>query len=273
MMMPAHFSKMFGHGNDFIVVQDCQDMAPGDWREIAMRFCSRRTGIGADGLLIVGPGKSADFSMRIFNSDGSEAEMCGNGARCIARFAFEKGIAGSPMKFETPAGIIEAAVEGSCVAIRLTDPTGPVGSVAALSDGRYPLYTINTGVPHVIVFTEAVFDLADELIQKRGKAIRFYEYFAPAGTNVDFVEVVGPRRIRVRTYERGVEAETPACGTGAAASALVSSLYAEMEAPPIEVEMPGGVLCVNFRRTCDVFTDVWLSGDVEWVFRGEMVAA
>lgn len=271
MIIPAHFSKMYGHGNDFIVVRESEDAFPDDWSEKAVRWCRRRTGIGADGLLVVGPGRSADFSMRIFNPDGSEAEMCGNGARCIARFAFEAGIAGSSMKFETPAGVIEATVDGSRAAIRLTDPAGLKGEVVTVGGEQYPLYTINTGVPHAILFTDGVLHLADDLLHERGRAIRFHDAFAPAGTNVDFVEVAGSGRIRVRTYERGVEAETPACGTGAAASALISSLYAEVGAPPIEVQMPGGILSVDFRRSGDRFTDVWLSGDVYWVCRGEIL--
>ncbi len=269
---PMIFFKMSGHGNDFIVFNGDGPSQETDWRECAALWCSRRTSVGADGLLVVEPSEKADFKLRIFNSDGSEAEMCGNGARCAARFAEVKGIAGSRMTFETAAGIIGASTEGDVVSINLTEPKVVDSDILLNIDGtELHVCSIDPGVPHSVVFRDHVMEMTADEVIAMGRFIRNHPVFDPEGTNVDFVEVMGPSLIRVRTYERGVEAETMACGTGAVASAIVCHLCRGVGDPPIAVQMPGGVLMVEFKKEGDVFKDVWLKGEVHWIYKGEIV--
>lgn len=266
------FSKMSGHGNDFIVLDNRLGSNHLNWKECASQWCERHTSIGADGLLVIEPSTVADFRLRIFNADGSEAEMCGNGARCAARFAVEHGIAGSFLSFETLAGIINARVVHDRVSINLTDPSELRGEVTLNSgDTTLVLFPINSGVPHVIIFRDCVIEMSVDEVDQIGKYVRFHKAFKPNGTNVDFVEVMGPRLIRVRTYERGVEAETMACGTGAVASAIISHIYKKIGDPPIAVQMPGGVMVVDFQKENDYIKDVWLMGDVKRTYEGEII--
>ncbi|MBN1829698.1 MAG: diaminopimelate epimerase [Deltaproteobacteria bacterium] len=263
------FMKMAGHGNDFIVINDLEGRIDLPWKNLAPKWCARRTGIGADGILVVEQSSRAKFRMRIFNADGSEAEMCGNGARCIAGFAYTEGIAPADMTFETVAGIIKASVDGCDAAIRLTDPRGYRSAFdVELLGERIEVSFINSGVPHAIYFTD---DVDNEQVESLGRAVRFNSLFKPEGTNVDFVQATGPRSIRVRTYERGVEAETLACGTGAVASALVSFLEKGLSGPSIDVAMPGGVLTVSFERQGESFCNVWLKGVISYIYRGKII--
>ena len=242
------FSKMSGHGNDFIVIDNHSGDITANWSERASVWCKHRSSIGADGLLIIEPSKVADFRLRIFQADGSEAEMCGNGARCAAGFATKKRFAKSRMVMETEAGMVGAFVKGEMVAIQLTNPSSPEDKrFLEIDDKRIPFYSINSGVPHAIIFRDRVAEMpADELV-KTGSAVRFHPAFEPAGTNADFVEIIEPGHIRVRTYERGVEGETLACGTGAVASSIISSRFKGAGDPPIQVEMPGGILTVDLK--------------------------
>jgi diaminopimelate epimerase len=266
------FSKMSGHGNDFIILDNRLGSNHSNWKECASQWCERHTSIGADGLLVIEPSAIADFRLRIFNADGSEAEMCGNGARCAARFAVEHGIADSFLSFETLAGIIKARVVHDRVSINLTDPSELRGEVTLNSgDSTLVLFPINSGVPHVIIFRDCVIEMSADEVNKIGKYVRYHKVFEPNGTNVDFVEVMGPRLIRVRTYERGVESETMACGTGAVASAIISHIYKTIGDPPIAVQMPGGVMVVDFQKEKDYIKDVWLMGDVKWSYEGEII--
>lgn len=279
---PVAFTKMCGHGNDFIVIDDRKGVLNRNWSKDALRWCRRKTGIGADGLLVLEKSEGTDFRLRIFNSDGSEAEMCGNGARCAASYAMEKGIAGPSMTFETLAGSIKAEVEGRNVTVRLTDVKDLKWDLklGIGNDLVFNAFFANSGVPHAVLFADAfrrlplfegpLRDCPGESVQNAGRAVRYHPVFEPAGTNVDFVEIAGPGHIRVRTYERGVEEETLACGTGAVASAIVASEIMKAGPPPIRVEMAGGTLWVDFRKKGQVFESVRLRGAVEWVFRGEI---
>ncbi len=262
------FTKMSGTGNDFIVINNTQGNYILDWSGFARQYCTRRTSVGADGVLIIEKSPTADFNYRIFNADGSEAEMCGNGARCAALFAFEHKVAGKHMRFNTLAGIIEAEVNSHDVSIRMTDPFDLQRDILLdIGTQQYRVDFINTGVPHTVVFTE---DLSAVRIDELGRAIRTHEHFAPAGTNVNFVQILQDDHIRVRTYERGVEAETLACGTGAVASALISACVKQVSGPPVHVQMPGGDLAIEFLFDQKGFSDVWLSGGVEIVYTGNI---
>jgi len=274
------FTKMCGHGNDFIVISDVKGALKRGWRQEARLWCRRRTGIGADGLLVLEAGGRGDFRLRIFNADGSEAEMCGNGARCAAAYAVENGLAGQNMTFETLAGMIEGEVSGRDVTIRLTDVNESRKglSVDLGKEAVLQAHFVNSGVPHAVLFMETLQqipefrvplkDVAGEFVRKIGRMVRFHPVFGTAGTNVDFVEAAGPGHIVVRTYERGVEDETLACGTGAVASAVAASESVNGGSPPIRVDMPGGTLRVNFDRRGSRFESVRLAGPVQKVYYG-----
>lgn len=276
--MTLKFVKMNGAGNDFVVIDGRQARVRWE-RELVARLCDRHRGVGADGLLVLetSEGSGADFRMRYFNSDGGEAEMCGNGARCFARFA--SGLLGGAgeIGFETLAGRATAKVlkDGS-VELAMMKPE-VVGQAEELTLERGEGSTIkcvfwflNTGVPHAVIFVDSAEELERLDVAGLGRAVRFHERFAPAGTNVNFVTVLDSNRLRVRTYERGVEAETLACGTGVTACALAHHLRAGCGSP-VNVETRGGdVLGVRFEASGCEFTQVFLRGPAEFVFRGEI---
>jgi len=265
-MNELSFTKMEGTGNDFFLINNHRGGLKHDWQALARRYCHRRFGIGADGLIVLEPSQEADFTMRIFNADGSEAEMCGNGARCAAAFAVDQNIAAQEMRFSTLAGVIAAKVGPENVAIRVTEPHGLKTGIAVEIDSRpYRVGFVNTGVPHTILFVDAIDSVPVETL---GRAIRRHAAFAPAGTNADFVQVMGEDRIKVRTYERGVEAETLACGTGATASAIISHASGRVRRSPVHVTMPGGELMIDFSVSDGRYSDVWLIGAVTNVFSG-----
>jgi diaminopimelate epimerase len=263
------FTKMAGAGNDFILVNNVKNPVHLEWQSFAIRSCTLKTGIGADGVIVLGEDTDTDFTFRIFNADGSEAEMCGNGARCAALFAHQQGIAKTPMRFKTLAGTIGARIDGEDVAIEMTEPFGLETDIAIdVLDRRLIAHFINTGVPHAIIFTDA---LDNEPVADLGRAIRFHSRFSPAGTNADFVQVLDHNRIRVRTYERGVEDETLACGTGAVASAIISEHLGKVVSTQVLVTMKGGELKIDFTKQGNHYTQVWLVGPVDTVFAGEVI--
>ena len=267
--MQLAFVKMSGAGNDFVVA----DNRDGQFRanpSFIARICDRRFGVGADGLLLVEPSKTADFFMRYYNADGSEAEMCGNGARCIARFFSDRcGKGQRDLKFDTRAGLIAATVNDDRVRITLSEPHDlRLRQTIQLKGGPREYHCINTGVPHAIFFT----DNADrELVQDVGAEVRHHKDFAPRGTNVDWVQSLGANSIRVRTYERGVEAETLACGTGVVAAGIVAYAVRGTSLPVVVTVQSGRVLEVNFTRTGDRFRDVTLAGPAEYSFEGTLL--
>ena len=261
------FVKLQGSGNDFIVVDNRANLIK-DGRTLARKLCPRKTGLGADGLLLLEQSQKADFKMRIFNPDGSEPEMCGNGARCIARFAYLKGIVGRRCRFETLAGIISCQIQGKKVKIGMEKPEDLCLNLRlSLKGEMYEGHYLNTGVPHFILFTSRV----DEVpLKELGPCIRNHPKFGPRGTNVDFVEVEKGNTLKVRTYERGVEQETLACGTGAVASALVSSLICGILSP-VRVKMKGGDIFIYFERDKDnSFSRVFLEGETRLIFEGKI---
>lgn len=272
------FTKMNGAGNDFIVLDNrFYAFSDEELAELARRYCRRRFGIGADGLLALAPPRqpATHYRMRYFNADGSLGTMCGNGARCLARFARLAGIRDNPLRFETDAGIYRAEVPDDPQApVRLYLP--PAGTYEPNPRLATPLDTqfesvafIWTGTEHLVCFVPSV---EATPVADWGPRLRHDPALQPRGANVDFVEVVGEAQersvLRARTYEKGVEAETLACGTGAVAAALVAWREGRVRRLPIEVHMPGGVLTVGFRPGDDDETELFLEGPAEVVFRG-----
>lgn len=267
--MKIFFMKMSGSGNDFILIDHRESFLDEDgMKDFIRRVCRRRVSIGADGLILIERSKKADFRWRFFNADGSEAEMCGNGGRCAARFAWLKGISGSSLKFETLAGILSAEVDGKRVKLELTKPHSVKLDEAILVEGKeQTLSSINTGVPQVGLFLE---DLEGLDIIRIGRAIRYHPHFAPSGTNVNFVRLEKGSQLSIRTYERGVEDETLACGTGAVASALIAA-FKGLVRSPVSIRTRGGeALMVHFEIEGKEVARVFLEGDVHIIYEGEM---
>jgi len=263
------FTKSVATGNDFIIVDNRSgELAEKSLVLFTKKACDRKRAIGADGVLFVERSKKCDFKMRIFNSDGSEAEMCGNGSRCIALFAAVNKIAKPQMTIETLAGTLDASVKGDIIKVKLTDPKD-IRWNFCLMIGKCP-YEVNfvdTGVPHAIHFVD---DLNKIDVKNLGSHIRHHGEFSPEGTNADFVKVIGKNTIRIRTYERGVEDETLACGTGAVASAIISS-EAEKMASPVTVETQSGEkIKVYFELKDGNFKNVYLEGRAKLVYEGEL---
>jgi diaminopimelate epimerase len=266
---PVAFAKMSGAGNDFILI-DNRGGAIGEAAELARRICRRRLSLGADGLILIEKSPRADFGWRFYNNDGSLPEMCGNGARCAARFAHLNGIAGREMRFETLAGLISAEIRDDQVAVRMTPP-GPLatGLELELAAGSVTVDKIDTGVPHAVLFVE---DVAAVDVVGLGREIRFHPRFAPAGANVNFAAVKKPGLLALRTYERGVEDETLACGTGATAAALGAARRFGWPSP-IHIDAAGGSrLSIAFVVDGDGFRAPWLQGDARLVCSGTLAS-
>jgi diaminopimelate epimerase len=261
------FYKMSGSGNDFILIDNrSSELKVRDLIGFVQTLCARQGSVGADGLIIIEKSSSADFRWRFFNADGSEVEMCGNGGRCAARFAFLKGIAPAQMSFETVAGIIDANVNGEIVKLRLTSPRQlELHHDLKTEAGTLAVSSINTGVPHVVHF---VADLEGFDVFGTGRLIRYHEHYQPAGTNANFVRVLDSHTIQVRTYERGVEDETLACGTGSVAAALISARK-RLVSSPVEVLVKSGErLKIYFEETSSGYGNVYLEGGAKVVYQG-----
>lgn len=260
------FTKMNGAGNDFVML----DNRAGDLRlapEQIVRICDRHRGVGADGVLLLERARNgADFRMRYYNADGGEAEMCGNGARCFARYA--NRIAGpiEKLSFETPAGVIGAKIQGDLVCLEMSEPKDlRLGIKIPVHEQSIEGHFVNSGVPHVVIVTD---DLEKIDVCGIGSAIRYHKLFSPQGTNVNFLKRRGGRQISIRTYERGVENETLACGTGVVASALIFAA-SESVASPIQVLVRGGdELEVGFEQGDGQLKNVTLTGPADFVFDG-----
>jgi diaminopimelate epimerase len=261
------FFKMSGSGNDFVLIDNrSQVLGRINLKEFAKKVCERKISVGADGLIVIENSDKADFRWRFFNADGSEAEMCGNGGRCAARFACLNGIAGEALSFETLAGIIDAQVKGDVAKLRLTDSKNmEINQLITMENRLFEVNSINTGVPHVVHFVN---DLEHFDVFYVGRMIRYHEQYQPAGTNANFVEVIDKKTIKVRTYERGVEDETMACGTGSVASALISSWKGLVESP-VDVRVKSGeILKIYFDKTERGFEKIYLEGRATVVYRG-----
>ncbi len=263
------FCKMQGSGNDFILIDNHRALLKGrNLQQLARQVCDRHYSVGADGLIVLMPSRKADFKWRFLNADGSEAEMCGNGSRCAARFAQSRRIAGKRLTFETLAGVIRAEIKQKTVKVQLTGATDlRMQLQVPLPEGPRTGHFINTGVPHLVYLSR---DLEGEDVERLGRSTRYHALFKPAGTNVNFIQVTGPRAIGIRTYERGVEAETLACGTGSVAGALVAGALGLVTSPVRVVTKSGEQLRVSFRQEGDRFTELFLEGGAEIICEGTL---
>jgi diaminopimelate epimerase len=259
------FYKMTGGGNDFILIDNRTgkiDVAA--LRPSIPRICRRKLSVGADGLIVLENSDKAHFRWHFFNADGSEAEMCGNGGRCAARLAHQLGMAPAELTFETVVGIIHAQVKGPVVKLTLPPPTDiRLGLALPIGQEEISVDFINTGVPHTVIFAP---DLTEVDVVGLGRQIRQHQAFQPAGTNVDFVHVKNGA-VQIRTYERGVEDETLACGTGAVAAAVIAGLRG-LVTSPITVIPPSREPLTIYYQGERTIKEVSLEGEVRIIYHG-----
>ena len=272
--MKISFTKMSGAGNDFVVVDNRSGIIS-DPSVFTISVCNRRLGIGADGVLLVETSTKAEFMMKYYNADGSNAGMCGNGGRCIAKYAFDNGIVTKEQfKFEAFGHFYDASrIESTVYELKMKDPVGFKPNQEIKLDqknikGNY----LNTGTDHTVIFLEdnpGIGELESADILNLGRSIRFHKVYQPLGTNVNFVTKRDSNNIKIRTYERGVEGETLACGTGSVASALLSALKFGMKSPINVNVLSGSVLYIGFEKDeTNSFKNVTLKGPAETVFEG-----
>jgi diaminopimelate epimerase len=260
------FWKMHGARNDFVLFDDRKGRFPVSDRKWMVRIAERHSGVGAEGVILLQKSATADFFMRFFNPDGGEADMCGNGARCAAMLAFEQGFAGQEMTIETPAGELRACVMSDGVRLWMTEPSGWLLHETLDLAGRSLTYGfVNTGVPHAVMRTG---DLREVDVRGVGSAVRRHRQFAPQGTNVNFMEILPEGGLAVRTYERGVENETFACGTGITACGLIAAKQGWIRLPVRVCAASGDVLVVDGELTAAGARNVTLTGPAEHVFEG-----
>ncbi len=256
--MKLKFYKYQGTGNDFVIIDNRQNIFDGNNRKLIHDLCDRRFGIGADGLMLLENADAFDFKMVYFNADGSESTMCGNGGRCLVKFAFDIGAIKHETTFVAVDGPHHATVNGDWVSLKMID-------VGKIVQHNYEDYFLNTGSPHVVKFVDG---LTDYPVYEQGKTIRYSDTYAPKGTNVNFVELNAHEQLYVRTYERGVEDETYSCGTGVTAAAIVASTKGLKS--PISITTKGGGLSVSFIKVGDGYEEVFLNGPAILVYSGEI---
>jgi len=263
------FYKMSGSGNDFIVVDNRTAIVDKEnLGQFVASICRRKLSVGADGVILLEASERADFKWRFFNADGGEVEMCGNGGRCAARLAYLKGIAGSRLSFETKSGVIWAEVTGGRVKLEMPEPTTPeLDYPLEVEEEAFMVSSITVGVPHVVIW---VSHLETSPVFRLGRAIRYHGRYAPAGTNVNFVEQLDDGTFSIRTYERGVEDETLACGTGSVATALIAATKGIAASPAVLHTRGGEALKVYFEGSGDDFRNVFLEGDARVIYEGRL---
>lgn len=272
------FTKMHGAGNDFIVINNMDGaIAVAELGALARRLCTPHTGVGADGLMVAIPARNdADYAMLYFNSDGSEGEMCGNGARCMARYGYEKGLAEEKQRIETASGVVLGErIDKNRYSVRLNDPSRIEPRLSLeINDRSYDCSYVELGVPglpHLVVPMQ-YFDLMDEAeLKELGRAMRNAPCFEK-GANVTFVKRLGDNCLKAVTYERGVEDFTLACGTGCGSVAAALSLSDDVDCcREVKISMPGGELAIKLCREGDSVKDIWLVGPTVIVFEAELI--
>lgn len=269
--MNIHFTKMHGNGNDFIMIDNRKGIFDDrDLKLFIKRACHRKLGVGADGLILLEYSLVADFKMQYYNSDSSVGEMCGNGARCTAKFAYINNVVKEQMTFETLDGIYQAKIHADeTISIYFPDinkQTLQLHRTLIADDKQVDYHHGNIGVPHTVIINEGINLMSEEAFELWGKQIREHAAF-PQGTNVNLVEIIQPQTIAIRTYERGVEKETLACGSGASASAIMIAQLTGTKAP-YHVNTRGGLLTINFKEEDDWITNLSLRGPAVTVYHG-----
>ncbi|MDR0881617.1 MAG: diaminopimelate epimerase [Candidatus Adiutrix sp.] len=265
------FYKYSGHGNDFVIVDNWEGLVPEkEMSKITKLVCRAKYGIGADGVVFIIPGPDeVDFAWRFFNADGSEADACGNASRCTAHLAVALGIAPEEMSFKTKAGVVEAVVHDRLVKVQLPKVGRSEGSALVEADGVSLTYhRLNVGVPHAVTWVD---DLENINVFKVGRIVRRHTAFAPEGANVNFVKILGPSRLAIRTYERGVEDETLACGTGTTAAVLLAAAQGLVKGNSVVCQTRGGEeLVISFEGAPDSPDKVFMEGQVRYLFSGQV---
>ncbi len=258
-MMEYTFYKYQGTGNDFVMIDNRDDIFPKNDTKLVSQLCDRRFGIGADGLILLENAGSTDFRMVYYNSDGNTSTMCGNGGRCIVAFANALGIIDNETEFEAVDGRHHATIsDDGIVSLHMKD----VNTVSIYENYLF----LDTGSPHHV---ELVDDLQQLDVKQIGANIRYSGLYGDAGANVNFVNQSGPDKFSVRTYERGVEDETFSCGTGVTAVAIAMKVLGKTTSDTISLQTPGGSLSVSFTQDGKQFKDVYLTGPARFVFKGE----
>jgi diaminopimelate epimerase len=267
--MSFDFIKAEGAGNDFIIIDAENLPAAIDINKLVAKICQRKKSIGADGVMLYDKSDTCDFKMRIFNPDGGEVEMCGNGARCLALYAYTYKINKHQMTMETKAGVIEVEINNGIPRLKLTDPKDTkLNFVIAVDNQDLEVAFTNTGVPHVIYEVDKV----DEVpVKELGAKIRYHKEFAPEGTNANFIEIADEHNLRIRTYERGVEDETLACGTGSAASAVIAALENKVKSPVNVLTASGEILKIYFDLEKGKCKNLFLEGACNLIYKGKYI--
>jgi len=270
-----HFHKMTGAGNDFIFIDNRNGVVDANHcQDFVRSVCSRKLSVGADGMMLVENDPEVDFKWRFFNADGSEAEMCGNGARCAVRFAYLTGIVDQKkMAFRTLAGVIQGEILGSRVKVQMTDPHSLELDLHLEDDAHaFDFDFIDTGVPHAVCFVKDENEMKAADVNSWGRTFRFHPHFQPAGSNINFACVLDAHQMIVRTYERGVEGETLACGTGVIASVLTAAVR-DRVVSPVEVKTQGGeFLTIHFEGNSNRnrFKNVLMEGEARVVYEADL---
>lgn len=270
------FWKMNGAGNDFIILNNIQEGLPAEaFPVLARTLCTPHRSLGADGFMVVEPAQGeGDFRMRFYNSDGSVGEMCGNGARCICRYGYETGLAGPTQRVETTAGlVIGERISQRAYRVRLNDPTTLSLHEELEAEGAvWPCAYVelgDPGLPHAVVPYPGLAGADPQALFRLGRALRNHPRF-PKGANVNFYEITGPDQVLEKTYERGVEDFTLACGTGTGSVVTVLTLLGQVSGRRVKVTMAGGVLTVDVERAGDRVTGLYLTGPTNLVAKGEI---
>lgn len=270
------FWKMNGAGNDFLIIDNREDHIPPErFPEFARILCERHLSIGADGFMVVEqPQGDADYRMLFYNSDGSLGEMCGNGARCICRYGYERGLAGAVQRVETTAGlVIGERINRQLYKIRLNDPTVVRLDCPIEVDGKtYECSYVELGrpgLPHAVVPIEGLREYPARELFELGRKMRYHPAF-PKGANVNFYELTGEDQVYERTYERGVEDFTYACGTGTGSTVLVLTLQGKVSGQGVRVSMTGGELVIHIDRQGDTIENLFLTGPTNIVAKGQV---
>ncbi len=257
--MEIHFRKYHGTGNDFIMVDNRSRVFPKNNVSLIHKLCDRRYGIGADGLILLEPSENHDFTMVYFNADGKEGSMCGNGGRCIVAFAKKLNMINNKTTFEAADGLHYAEIENELVNLQMAD----VENIEIYDTHAF----LNTGSPHHVNFCNVVENLN---VREMGSKIRYGAPYFEKGTNVNFVEQISENSFKVRTYERGVEDETLACGTGVTAVAIAANKSNKTAEEKIYIEVLGGKLEVSFKKEGNSYKNVFLKGPAQFVFEGKI---